>query len=144
MYFDYNIYYFSIIKKGYDWLLTDPEFSPSELVYKNNLEWIFYEQPPERNYTMPLLRTEIRIALNYISKFDVKAKEMLNDLKMYILDGARKFNEAMELSNTLTPKVFKSFPRIGVELSCPKNNWSHYPYEEQYHRYGERWSENGV
>lgn len=133
-----------INKKGADWILNDSTLSPSQVVMKNNLSWIFYEQPPEENYSMPLIRTEARIALNYIAKFDERVKLFLSNPKEHVHDGAPNYYEALYISNDLTPKVFKSFPKTGIDLSCPKNNWTNYPYDQQYKQYGERWHEDGV
>ena len=133
-----------IKKKGANWILTDPNRLPSEVVMNNNLSWIFYEQPPEENYSMPLIRTEARIGLNYIAKFSPKVNMFLSNPKEYVHDGAPNHNEAVNISTDLTPKIFKSFPRTGIDLSCPKNNWSNYPYDQQYEQYGERWHENNV
>jgi|TARA_R110000822_G_scaffold75045_2_gene180349 hypothetical protein len=133
-----------INKKDVSWVLTDSDFSPSEMIIKNNLEWIFYEHPPEENYAMPLMRTEARIALNYMSKFNTDIKRFLDDPKKYVHDGASNYYEALQVSTDFTPMVFKSFPKTGVDLSCPKNDWTNYPYDQQYHQYGERWHENNV
>ena len=133
-----------IKKKGANWILTDPNRLPSEVVMNNNLSWIFYEQPPEENYSMQLIRTEARIGLNYIAKFSPKVNMFLSNPKEYVHDGAPNYNEAVNISTDLTPKIFKSFPRTGIDLSCPKNNWSNYPYDQQYEQYGERWHENNV
>jgi|14_taG_2_1085336.scaffolds.fasta_scaffold03811_3 phage terminase large subunit-like protein len=133
-----------INKKGADWILTDPVLSPSQVVMKNNLSWIFYEQPPAENYSMPLIRTEARIGLNYIAKFSSKVNMFLSNPKEYVHDGAPNYYEALNISTELTPKIFKSFPRKGIDLSCPKNDWSNYPYDQQYEQYGERWDEDNV
>lgn len=133
-----------INKKGLDWILTDAIHSPSEMVKKHNISWIFYEHPPEENYSMPLIRTEARIALNYIAKFDSRVELFLSNPKEYVHDGAPNYYEALSVSTDLTPKVFKSFPKTGIDLSCPKNGWSNYPYDQQYDQYGERWHEDNV
>ena len=133
-----------INRKDANWILTDPHHLPSEVVMKNNLSWIFYEQPPEENYSMPLIRTEARIGLNYIAKFNPKVNMFLSNPKEYVHDGAPNYHEAVNISTDLTPKIFKSFPRAGIDLSCPKNNRSNYPYDQQYEQYGERWHENNV
>ncbi len=115
----------------------------ADVIRKKNMEWIFYEHPPYSGFVMPLMRTEIRIALHYIARYDKSANKMLSNPKDFIHDGSPRFNEAINLSNAIVPKFFKSFPRNGIELSWPKLGWATYPYDQQYHQYGERWSEDG-
>ena len=55
-----------------------------------------------------------------------------------------EYSETRELSDKLTPQIFKSFPREGIDLEWYKYKWKTYPYEEQKIRFGERWHEDGL
>lgn len=99
-------------------------------------EWKFYNF-----YT----RTESYIGTHYASRFAEIAKYFLLMPEKYLHDNAEKINEAIALSNGLTPKIFKSFPKDCMRnMEWPKHKWNEYPFDEQYHRYGERWAEDGV
>ena len=40
------------------------------------------------------------------------------------------------------PKLFKTFPREGIELAWPKYFWKKYPYDNQKNKFGEVWHED--
>ena len=48
------------------------------------------------------------------------------------------------LSNDLSKKVFKSFPKEGIDLEWYKYQWETYPYDSQKENFGERWHEDGL
>ena len=64
------------------------------------------------------------------------------NIQLYI-DDSSNYNEALELSNKLTKKIFKSFPKEGINLEWDKYNWKKYPYDNQYTQFHERWHEDG-
>ena len=65
-------------------------------------------------------------------------------MKKYLYDNSEKYNETRELSDNLTPLVFKSFPREGIDLEWYKLGWKSYPYDNQKVTFGERWHEDGL
>ena len=89
------------------------------------------------------IRTESYIGSHYASKFDERIKKWLLKPDQYLHDNAPHYNEALSLSNTLSKKIFKSFPKEGIDLEWDKYNWSTYPYDSQYSRFNERWHEDG-
>jgi hypothetical protein len=121
--------------------IGDP--SIAEVIMKKNAEWLFYEHPQFLGGPVPLMRFEARLGLHYISKFSEDAKHMLNNPLDYVHDGAPHWAEARDLSYELTHKVFKSFPRVGVDFTWPKLGWTNYPYHQQNSQYGEVWHEEG-
>lgn len=90
------------------------------------------------------IRTETYIGSHYLSNFDQKINYYLLDPKKYLYDNSEKYSETRELSDKLTPQIFKSFPREGIDLEWYKYKWKTYPYEEQKIRFGERWHEDGL
>ena len=89
------------------------------------------------------IRTESYIGSHYCSKFDNRIKKYLLKPDQYLYDNAPYYNEALELSNDLSKKVFKSFPKEGIDLEWDKYNWKNYPYNSQYDKFNERWHEDG-
>jgi hypothetical protein len=89
------------------------------------------------------IRTESYIGSHYCSKFNDRIKKYLLKPDQYLHDGAPYYNEALELSNDLSKKVFKSFPKEGIDLEWDKYNWKNYPYDSQYSKFNERWHEDG-
>jgi hypothetical protein len=90
------------------------------------------------------VRSETYIGAHYCSEYDDKVKVFLLQPEKYLHDYAPNWNEAFDLSHSLSKRVFKSFPSIGINLSWPKKDLSQYPYEEQRIGYHERWHEDGV
>lgn len=80
-------------------------------------------------------RAEAYIGAFYYSLFDKNVKEMVDNPKVYLVDGAPKHQEAINLSLSLQNKVFKVFPRIN--LNWPKNGIYGYRYDSQ--SMWERW-----
>jgi len=94
------------------------------------------------SYANFLTRPETYIGAHYCTRFDDRIKRMLIEPEKYLYDGAPLWNEAHEISSSVLPLAFKSFPQAGIDLACPKRDFYTYPYESQYLS-GERWGENG-
>ena len=90
------------------------------------------------------IRSETYIGAHYLSNFDQRINYYLLDPKKYLYDNSEKYYETKELSDQLTPLVFKSFPKEGIDLEWYKYNWETYPYESQRNRFGERWHEDNL
>jgi hypothetical protein len=89
------------------------------------------------------IRTESYIGSHYASKFDERIKKWLLKPDQYLYDNAPNHSEALVLSENLSKKIFKSFPKEGIDLEWDKYNWPTYPYDSQYSRFNERWHEDG-
>lgn len=89
-------------------------------------------------------RTETYIAAHYAAKFDERVNVFLLEDHKYLHDNAPGWNDVYELSKELMPKMFKSFPRGGMDLEWPTKNLDSYPYDEQKQWYNECWNEDGV
>jgi hypothetical protein len=89
-------------------------------------------------------RTETYIGAHYCSNFDDRIKIFLLQPEKYLYDYAPDWQEAYEISNTLSREIFKSFPREGIDLSWPKKNLYSYPYDSQKQGYNECWHEDGL
>lgn len=87
-------------------------------------------------------RTETYIGTHYCSNYDSRLKIFLLYPNEYLFDNASKWQESYEISQELSKKLFKSFPRYGVDLIWPNKDWYSYPYDNQYYT-GERWHEDG-
>jgi hypothetical protein len=68
---------------------------------------------------------------------------MLLSPDKYLYGDAPLIDEAMKLSKNLSKKVFKSFPRKGIDLEWFKYGWDTYKYENQKKEFSERWAEDG-
>jgi len=89
------------------------------------------------------VRTESYIGSHYCSNFDTKIKKYIMMPERYLYDDAPLIDDAMELSKKLTKKVFKSFPRKGIDLEWFKYGWDTYQYDKQKKEFSERWAEDG-
>ena len=89
------------------------------------------------------IRTESYIGSHYASKFNEEIKKWLLRPEQYLYDNSPNYNVALSLSDDLSKKIFKSFPKEGINLEWDKYNWPTYPYESQYNRFNERWHEDG-
>jgi len=89
------------------------------------------------------IRTESYIGSHYCSNFDERIKKWLLKPDEYLYDNSANYNEALELSESITKKIFKSFPKEGIDLEWNKYGWEKYPYEDQYNIHQERWDEDG-
>jgi hypothetical protein len=88
-------------------------------------------------------RSETYIGVHYCSNFDERLKICLLEPQKYLYDNAPSWNDVHEISKTLFPKIFKSFPGEGINLSWPKKNLDSYPYQDQKKYYNECWAEDG-
>ena len=95
-------------------------------------------------YYEHFIRSETYIGAHYLANFDRKINYYLLDPKKYLYDNSEGYQETRILSDKLTPQVFKSFPREGIDLQWYKYQWKMYPYESQKERFGERWHEDGL
>ena len=95
-------------------------------------------------YYEHFIRSETYIGAHYLSNFNRMVNYYLLDPKKYLYDNSEKYYETKNLSDQLTPKVFKSFPRESIDLEWYKYKWKTYPYESQKERFGERWHEDGL
>lgn len=89
------------------------------------------------------VRTESYIGSHYCSNFDNKIKKMVLHPDKYLYDDAPLIDKAMKLSNKLSKKIFKSFPRKGIDLEWFKYGWDTYQYDNQKKVFSERWAEDG-
>ena len=89
------------------------------------------------------VRSETYIGANYCSNFDDRIKIFLIESEKYLFDGSSNWQESLEVSNTITKNLFKSFPRTNIDLRWPKKNLNSYPYENQKYGYNECWYEDG-
>jgi hypothetical protein len=94
-------------------------------------------------YYSYFIRTETYICANYCSEFDERIKLMLIQPEKYLYDHAVNWQESYDISKVIMPKLFKSFPRTGIDLAWPKNGWPNYPYQDQSQYYQESWHEDG-
>lgn len=92
-------------------------------------------------YTSYYTRAETYLAAHYISRHDERVNLFLIYPDQFLWDNAPQWNHAHKLSEELTPKFFKSFPRDGIQLKWNRKGWSEYPYDQQYAT-GERWGED--
>lgn len=89
------------------------------------------------------IRGESYIGAHYCANFDLEVNKYLLQPHQYLHDNAPKWAEAFNSSSVLIKKVFKALPKSTIDLVWDKHNWNGVPFEEQYHRYGERWDEDG-
>ena len=95
-------------------------------------------------YYKYFVRTESYIGAFYCANFDERIRIFLLKPEDYLYDGAKCHDEAIGVSDWLTPKVFKSFPKELNELEWPKYGWTEYPFQRQRDQFGERWDEDNV
>jgi len=88
------------------------------------------------------IRTETYIGAHYAAKHDHAVDAYLQTPHWYLYDNASKWNEVKKHSDDIMPKLFKTFPREGIELEWPKYNWWTYPYDNQQSEFGETWGED--
>ncbi len=85
------------------------------------------------------VRAETYLGMHYLSNFYPDIKHMIMKKDQYLFDNAPNWDEAKQISDVYTSKVFLPFPKEGVDLEWPKNNWTTYPYDQQKSQYGECW-----
>ena len=106
---------------------------------------IKYIQPEDYSlYYEYFIRSETYIGSHYLANFDRTINYYLLDPKKYLYDNSECYQETKILSDELTPQIFKSFPREGIDLEWKKYNWKKYPYKNQREKFGERWHEDGL
>lgn len=90
----------------------------------------------EPDYATRHTRAETYIGASYCAKFDQRVFEFIQSPKKYLTDAAPNRDEAIKVSDELTRKVFKPFPRI--HFDWPK----HYNHDYFYftNPYGEEFS----
>ena len=57
-------------------------------------------------------------------------------------DGAKNIDQALEISDEITHKIFKPVPSRILDLEWPKYEWTEYKVESQRDNFGERWEED--
>ena len=87
-------------------------------------------------------RTETYIGSRYCMRFCRDVVKYIMEPENYLYDKSPKWEEAHEMSKGLTPKVFKCFPRNGIDLEWSRKGLKNYPYDEQKNGYGECWAED--
>ena len=81
------------------------------------------------------MKTAIKNATKDIIKFIMKPDE-------YLFDNSAKWDEAKEVSQKVATKLFKPFPRDGIDLKWQRKGLDNYPYDDQKMGYGECWAED--
>ena len=89
------------------------------------------------------IRTETYIGAHYAAKFNNRINHYLLKPESNLHDRSDNWEEVKRLSDNITPKIFKSFPKEGIELEWPKYGWDKYPYKNQKVQFGESWHEDG-
>lgn len=89
------------------------------------------------------IRTETYIGTHYAARFNNRINHYLLKPESNLYDKSDNWKEVKRLSDNMTPKIFKSFPREGIELEWPKYGWKNYPYKMQKISFGESWHEEG-
>jgi len=89
------------------------------------------------------IRTETYIGTHYAARFNNRINHYLLKPENSLYDKSENWEEVKRLSDNITPKIFKSFPKKGVELEWPKYGWKKYPYKNQKIQFGESWHEDG-
>ena len=87
-------------------------------------------------------RTETYIGSRYCMRFCRDVIKYIMEPENYLYDKSPKWEEAHNMSKELTPKVFKPFPKSGVDLEWSRKGLKNYPYDEQKNGYGECWAED--
>ncbi len=106
---------------------------------------IKFIQPEDYSlYYDHFIRTETYIGAHYLANFNQTINYYLLDPKKYLYDKSECYRETKILSDELTPQIFKSFPKEGIDLEWYKYNWKTYPYHSQKEKFGERWHEDGL
>ena len=73
-----------------------------------------------------------------------KKPNHMSDEQHAVYEFTMTLNRDRKISDELTPKVFKSFPKEGIDLEWYKYKWKTYPYQDQKEKFGERWHEDGL
>ena len=70
-------------------------------------------------------RSETYIGAHYCSNFDDRVKIMLIQQDKYLYDNCQQWDESHEISTTLLKRLFKSFPKEGIDLNGLKKILCH-------------------
>ena len=84
-----------------------------------------------------LVRSESYIGARYCSKFFSKILQYISNPELYLFDFAPKIQESLALSDDITEKIFKTFPKIDMEW--PKYGLKEYYYDFTKLNFGEIW-----
>ena len=95
------------------------------------------------HYYSYFTRSETYIGAHYCAQFNDDINIFLLKPGQYLYDNAHKIQDAKKVSDELTSKYFKSFPRTGINFSWPKKGMVSYPYDDQKKYYNECWAEDG-
>jgi hypothetical protein len=114
------------------------------LEYDGFIDKIKVDKNELAKYYKYFVRSEIYIGARYAASKDERVIPMILESKDYLYNECKNWDASLELSREVTPKLFKSFPRLGIDMKWEKKNWNSYPYDAQKAHYGERWHEDGV
>lgn len=121
-------------------------FHPCDHLYWGNTQDLIDVFSAPHNPTQPTsnpdysvcIRPETYIASNYCARLDDRVKTFVESPQEYLSDGAPKRKEAMAVSDEITEKIFKPFPRL--HFLWPKHY--HGDYFNVTNGYGEYFHEN--
>jgi hypothetical protein len=88
------------------------------------------------------VRTETYICSRYCAQLDNIINKYVLQPENYLYDKAKWWEEAQFYSRLSMPKLFKSFPRTGLQMYWSSKG-AYYPYESQRHTTNHCWAEEG-
>lgn len=88
------------------------------------------------------VRNETYIGARYCSKFDETINVMILEPEKYLHDNCGGWTQAHQISQNVTYRAFKAFPRTGIDLKWSRKGLDNYPYDDQKIGYGECWAED--
>ena len=88
------------------------------------------------------VRSETYLGARYCSKFDETINVMILEPEKYLHDNCGGWKQAHDISQNVTCRAFKAFPREGIDFQWKKKGWDNYPYDDQKMGYGECWAED--
>lgn len=86
-----------------------------------------------------LTRAETQIGMYYYARFDSRIWKFIKNPTEYLVDGAPRILETMEVYAPLRDKVFKVFPRIRMEWKKHHMSWDTYPFARNKSMFSEYW-----
>ena len=120
------------IKNLFDVPLEKDGFSDKMNIPKEEL-WKYYDF---------FERTETYIGSRYCARFNRDIIKFIMKPDEYLFDNAEKWQDAYNISQEISKKLFKPFPREGIDLEWNRKGLQHYPYDDQKNGYGECWAED--
>ena len=90
-----------------------------EAMKKNITKEILYF---DNDYFRMCHRGETYLGSWYCSKYDNRVIKMVENPELYLYDHCPNKSESQTVSMDIMPRLFKSFPRTGIDLYWPKNN----------------------